>query len=69
MPGYKEIDIHERWIEHKFEYDEQEKKEEQEMTNQYAQDSSQQELTEDEELELAIKDWESKRQGTGETQN
>ena len=69
LPGYKEIDIHERWIEHKFEYDEQEKKEEQEMTDQYAQDQTQQELTEDEELELAIKDWESKKQGTGKTQN
>lgn len=64
LPGYHEVDIHERWIEHRFEYDEQEKKEEHELEQQHSQEPPQA-LTEDEELELALKDWESKRDSTG----
>lgn len=60
LPGYKEIDIHERWIEHKDEYDEQELKDLQEQQQQH----QEKELTEDEEWERAISSWESERGGS-----
>ncbi|CAK7903205.1 GPN-loop GTPase 2 [[Candida] anglica] len=59
LPGYKEIDIHERWIEHKHEYDEEEEKQRQEAM------PEQQPLTEEEEWEQSLEQWESERGGEG----
>lgn len=63
LPGYKDIDIHERWIEHKEMYDDQERKDEENILEESKGSSTG--LTEDEEWELALKDWESKRGGDG----
>ncbi|ODV66599.1 hypothetical protein HYPBUDRAFT_153360 [Hyphopichia burtonii NRRL Y-1933] len=62
MSEYLDIDIHERWIDHKEEYDEQERKEQEELRNSVI-DQQQPKLTEDEEWEMALQDWENKRGG------
>lgn len=62
--GNQEIDIHERWIEFKDEYDAQEKKEQEEFQRE---DDAGQDvpITEDEEWERAVSEWEQLRGGTG----
>ncbi|ODV80229.1 uncharacterized protein CANTADRAFT_50162 [Suhomyces tanzawaensis NRRL Y-17324] len=57
---FMEIDIHERWIEHKDEYDAIESKK-----GETEDKDASLPLNEDEEWELALKDWESKRGGDG----
>lgn len=53
---YVDVDIHERWIEHKDEYDEKERKQAEQAASE-----EQPPLTEDEEWELAVKEWENGR--------
>ncbi|CAH2355573.1 GPN-loop GTPase 2 [[Candida] railenensis] len=64
LPGYKEIDIHERWIDDKEKYDELERKEQEDQAKDYQQQDDSQPMDEDEEWEKAVEDWESER-GTG----
>ncbi|RLV95165.1 GPN-loop GTPase 2 [Spathaspora sp. JA1] len=61
--GYQEVEIHERWIEHKSEYDEEERKQEQELRREHSEQEI--ELTEEDEWEAALQDWESKHGGAG----
>lgn len=56
MSEYLDIDIHERWIDNKEEYD----KHDLEQQHQQQQSEEEKPLTEDEEWELAVQDWESK---------
>lgn len=58
MSEYLDIDIHERWIENKEEYDKHDLEQQQEQQQQAEEEKP---LTEDEEWELAVQDWESKR--------
>ncbi|CAI5759904.1 unnamed protein product [Candida verbasci] len=62
--GYADVDIHERWIQYKDEYDEQENKLEKELQKQFQNEHGKQ-LTEDEEWEAAINEWESNHGGKG----
>ena len=62
LNGHQEIDIHERWIEFKDEFDAKELKENEDQ-NHAAEDTKEQ--TEDEEWELALRDWEENRGGKG----
>lgn len=55
---FAEIDIHERWIEHKEEYDEMEKKEEAMLSKDIQEKFGSTELTEDEQYELEIENFE-----------
>ena len=55
------MDIHERWIDHKEEYDAEERKQEQAFAEGLPQEEvDNKPLTEDEEWEAALKDWEEK---------
>ena len=59
--GYQDVDIHERWIDHKEEYDAEERKQEQAFAEGLPQEEvDNKPLTEDEEWEAALKDWEEK---------
>ncbi|KAK6457941.1 uncharacterized protein RJT20DRAFT_125823 [Scheffersomyces xylosifermentans] len=58
---YMDVDIHERWIEYKDKYDEEERKADETRNGENNQPS----LTEDEEWEQAVEDWENKRGGAG----
>lgn len=56
-----DIDIHERWIDNKEEYDQQEQKEFEQMMHGHEQDVEElPPLTEDEKWELELKNWEEK---------
>lgn len=63
MTEFLDFDIHERWIDNKEEYDQLELKEQQELEQE--QNQQQNPLTQEEEWEMAVKDWESKRGGDG----
>lgn len=64
--GYQDVDIHERWIDHKEEYDAEERKQEQAFAEGLPQEEvNNKPLTEDEEWEAALKDWEEKHGGEG----
>ncbi|EGW32131.1 uncharacterized protein SPAPADRAFT_152618 [Spathaspora passalidarum NRRL Y-27907] len=60
---YQDVDIHERWIEYKDEYDKEEHKQEEELRKQHQENDV--EMTEEDEWEAALQDWESKRGGQG----
>ncbi|KAI3404146.2 hypothetical protein KGF56_003046 [Candida oxycetoniae] len=77
--GYQDVDIHERWIDEKEKYDEEERKMDR-KTRQLAPENEQEEdienyedyndyhnhpINEDEEWEMALKDWEEKHGGQG----
>ncbi|KAK6197408.1 uncharacterized protein RJT21DRAFT_123213 [Scheffersomyces amazonensis] len=57
---YADVDVHERWIEFKDEYDKQEREEDEELLKQQ---QPQQEipLTEDEEYEKSLEEWENRK--------
>ncbi|CAX41571.1 ATP-binding protein, putative [Candida dubliniensis CD36] len=64
--GYQDVDIHERWIDHKEEYDAEERRQEQAFKESLPQEEvDNKPLTEDEEWEAALKDWEEKHGGEG----
>lgn len=66
LAGYQEIDIHERWIEFKDEYDEQERKDQLDLQGINEDPEAEDvEITEDEEWERAVEEWESLRGGAG----
>ncbi|KAK6459876.1 hypothetical protein DFJ63DRAFT_321436 [Scheffersomyces coipomensis] len=59
--AYQDIDIHERWIEYKDEYDKKEREEDDELKNEQDPQSGDVPLTEDEEYELALKQWDEEQ--------
>lgn len=69
-PGFAPVDIHERWIEHKREYDEAEEKAQRESQAQQhgagaELDGTNDQMLEDEEWETAVHDWEAAHGGPG----
>ncbi|KAG7660935.1 uncharacterized protein J8A68_005610 [[Candida] subhashii] len=60
---FQDVDIHERWIEYKQEYDTQEQKQHEEMIKSGQEQPN--EMTEEEEWEQALEDWENKHGGKG----
>lgn len=62
-PGFQQVDIHERWIEFKDEYDAKELKDHQAYT-QLLQDDEKP-LTEEEEWDMELKKWEAEHGGAG----
>ncbi|KAI5964363.1 uncharacterized protein KGF55_002305 [Candida pseudojiufengensis] len=64
--GYQDVDIHERWIDEKERFDkEEEEAKRNQMNENMEMDDDSRPLNEEEEWESALKDWESKRGGTG----
>ncbi|ABN67099.2 predicted protein [Scheffersomyces stipitis CBS 6054] len=64
--GYAAVDIHERWIEYKDQYDQEERKSEERLEQSDNEgDATQPSMTEDEEWELAVHEWEKNRGASG----
>lgn len=65
--GIQDVDIHERWVEYKDEYDAEEKKKEDEFRKAIVEEDNELEkpMNEEEEWEAALKDWEKKHGGEG----
>lgn len=65
--GIQDVDIHERWVEYKDEYDAEEQKNEEEFRKAMADQEGDEDkpMNEEEEWEAALKDWEKKHGGEG----